>query len=160
MKIQFLYIFLFLVTVSCQLLKKKDPNQFVGQGAEDISSKDIDSDSPGSDSGNIEGLSTVYFAHDSTVLTDHSKGILLKNLEWMKDQKTVQALTLEGHCDHLGSEAYNIGLGRRRARAVERFLLSQGLKAQELSIVSYGGERPLSSFDNSKNRRVNFVPVY
>ncbi len=160
MKILFLSLVVFLLTVSCQLLKKKDPNQLVGQGAEDISSKDIDSDSPGSDSGDIRGLSTVYFAHDSTVLTDKTKTTLLKNLEWMKNNQEVAAMTLEGHCDSLGSEAYNIGLGRRRARAVERFLLKQGLKASQLSIVSYGEERPLSSSDNSKNRRVNFVPVY
>ena len=153
-------VVLSLFLTSCALLKKKDPNNLVGAGAGDISSKDIDSDNTGSDGGGLDGLSTIYFAYDSSVLSQKARQTLAENLSWMQNHSEVKSLTLEGHCDSMGLEAYNIGLGRRRAEAVRQFLLSQGLSDSQVSIVSYGEERPLSDWDHAKNRRVNFVPVY
>jgi len=141
-------------------VKKEDKNQMVGEGVEDISSQDIDSDNKGSDSGNIEGLNTVYFDYDSSTLSEQTKETLMENLNWIKNHPKVASLELEGHCDTMGSEAYNIGLGRRRASAVQSFLIEQGIAASRLSITSYGEERPLSEIDHAKNRRVNFVPIY
>ena len=140
--------------------KKADKNKLLGDEAGDISSQDIDSDNKGSDGGGIEGLSTVYFAYDSTVLSEDSRATLMANLAWIQKNSEVTSLELEGHCDTLGSESYNVGLGRRRAESVRAFLMEQGVSASRLSIISYGEERPLSEIDHAKNRRVNFVPMY
>ena len=142
---------------SCALFSKRSDVE--GPHSKDILSKDIDSDNPGSDSGKIKGLSTVFFAYDSSVLSDSSKKILKSNAQWIQKKKRVKKVELEGHCDSMGSEAYNIGLGLRRAQAVKTFLVSQGVDENHFSIVSYGEERPLSG-EHSKNRRVNFVPIY
>ena len=150
---------LFLTTLNCQLLKK-DKNNIEGAGSEDIVSKDIDSDSQGSDSGSIEGLKTVYFDYDKSSLSAEAREILIGNVNWMKSHSEVKNLELEGHCDSLGSEAYNVGLGLRRASAVKNFLVEQGLAESRLSVISYGEERPLSQTESAKNRRVNFVPQY
>lgn len=146
--------------MSCSSLKKEDKNKLVGEGVSDISSQDIDSDSKGSDSGTIDGLSTVYFEYDSSVLSSEARDTLMENVNWIQNNTEVISLELEGHCDTMGSEAYNIGLGRRRAESVRSFLMEQGIEAGRLSIISYGEERPLSEIDHSKNRRVNFVPMY
>ncbi len=158
---RFLFILFICFTVmSCSSLKKEDKNKLVGEGVSDISSQDIDSDSKGSDSGTIDGLSTVYFEYDSSVLSSEARDTLMENVNWIQNNTEVISLELEGHCDTMGSEAYNIGLGRRRAESVRSFLMEQGIEAGRLSIISYGEERPLSEIDHSKNRRVNFVPMY
>ena len=151
---------LLLVALSCKTVQKKDANNLVGTESSDIFSKDIDTDSRGSDSGGIEGLRTVYFDYDKSFLTEETRAVLMSNLDWINSHTEVQALDLEGHCDQTGSEAYNIGLGLRRAEAVKNFLVEQGVSADKFSVISYGEERPLSEIDHDKNRRVNFVPQY
>ena len=146
--------------VSCSTLSGKDKNNLTGAGADDISSQDIDSDSKGSDSGDIDGLSTVYFDYDSAVLSAEAQDTLTANLQWIQSKSDVTNIELEGHCDTMGSEAYNIGLGRRRAESVKNFLIEQGVSEGRLSVISYGEERPFSLTEHSKNRRVNFVPIY
>ena len=147
-------------TLSCKTVQKKDANNLVGTESSDIFSKDIDTDSRGSDSGAIEGLKTVYFPYDKSTLTEEAQATLMSSLDWIKSHTEVQAIDLEGHCDQTGSEAYNIGLGLRRAEAVKNFLVEQGVSTNKLSVISYGEERPFSEIDNDKNRRVNFVPQY
>ena len=151
--------------ISCSYLQKiKDQFQkspkIEGEAAEDISNIDIDSDKKGSDSGNIEGLNTVYFDLDSSQLKESIKETLKTNKAWFDNNSDVKRIILEGHCDPLGSEAYNIGLGERRAQAVLNYLSSIGLSGDKMSIVSYGEERLFSEIDNELNRRVNFIPQY
>ena len=138
----------------------KDKPEIEGEGADDIVSLDIDLDPGGSDSGNIEGLRTVYFDFDSSVLKESDKSILMNNKKWLDSNPNVKRIIIEGHCDPLGSEVYNIGLGERRARSVLNYLKSLGLSEDKMTVVSYGEERPYSLVDNSLNRRVNFVPQY
>ena len=153
-----LFLVFIFFTASCTMFSKK--SDIEGPMADDIVNKDIDSDSRGSDSGRLEGLETVYFAYDSSTLSDIAKQTLRSNMDWFKKNKRISRVELEGHCDSMGSEAYNIGLGLRRAQTVKTFLISLGMSEDQFSIVSYGEERPISSSDNSRNRRVNFVPIY
>ena len=134
-------------------------NQIVGEGSEDIENIS-DGDRKGSDSGTISGLSTVFFALDSSLLSDEAKATLDANIEWLQSHPEVVRMELEGHCDSLGSEAYNIGLGQRRAESVKFYLKARNIPEEKLEIISYGEERPLSYTDNARNRRVNFVPIY
>ena len=68
---------------------------------------------------------------------------------------------LEGHTDERGSREYNIGLGERRAQAVRRALMLQGVADAQITTVSYGEERPaVEGTDESahaQNRRVELV---
>ena len=162
-----LYLFIVLFSVfsvaGCSFLQKmKDRLQGSPEieGAENLSEVDVESSQLGSDSGQIEGLSTVYFDLDSSNLTDDVKDKLKVNKAWMDNNPQVKTVILEGHCDPLGSEAYNIGLGERRAKSVFNYLRSIGLSADKMSIVSYGEEKIFSYTDNNLNRRVNFVPQY
>jgi len=164
-KILFLSLILSsLVFSSCAYLQKmRDRFQKAPEieGAEEIAMPtDIENAGLGSDSGNLSGLSSVYFDLDSSSLKESVKETLRANKEWLDSNTNVQQVILEGHCDPLGSEAYNIGLGERRAQTVYNYLLSLGISPDKMSLVSYGEEKPISETDNSLNRRVNFVPQY
>ena len=147
------------LAVSCAYFQKKKA-EIVGPGSEDIITTDIDRDKRGSDSGEIAGLKTVFFALDSSELSSETKETLEQNVTWLNNNPQVTRLELEGHCDPLGSEAYNIGLGQRRAESVKNYLLNLGVNREKLSIISYGEEKLLSETENHLNRRVNFVPIY
>jgi peptidoglycan-associated lipoprotein len=68
---------------------------------------------------------------------------------------------LEGHSDERGSREYNIGLGERRAQAVRRALMLQGVTDTQITTVSYGEERPaVAGGDDTsyaRNRRVELT---
>ena len=70
-----------------------------------------------------------------------------------------QKLLIEGHADERGSEEYNMALGDRRARAAEDFLTSMGINQVQLTIVSYGKDRPVCTDKSEdcwqKNRRAH-----
>jgi peptidoglycan-associated lipoprotein len=70
-------------------------------------------------------------------------------------------MKLEGNTDERGTREYNIGLGERRAQAVRRALMLQGVAESQLTTVSFGSERPAAEGDDeaawAQNRRVELV---
>ncbi len=70
-----------------------------------------------------------------------------------------QKLLIEGHADERGSEEYNLALGDRRAKAVEEFLTSMGIPSAQLTLISYGKERPVCTEETEqcwqRNRRAH-----
>jgi peptidoglycan-associated lipoprotein len=70
-------------------------------------------------------------------------------------------MTLQGHTDESGSRAYYQALGERRANAVSSALQANGGSASQITVVSYGEERPTCTESNdgcwSQNRRVEIV---
>ena len=105
-------------------------------------------------------LADVLFAYDSTDLSDEARGLLQKNVEWMKRWTTTKAM-IEGHADSRGTNEYNLALGERRADAVRDYLVSLGLSTDRLTIVSKGEEQPLCSEETEacwqQNRRGHFI---
>ncbi len=151
------------VAVGCKSSKKVDDSAAAaGDQAPAIDSAAMNFDAMGSDSGKIEGLRSIGFEYDRSVLGAEAKKILKGNAEWMKKNSGTK-LTIEGHCDARGSQEYNLALGERRAKAVRAYMQSLGVAADRMSVVSYGKERLLangdSEADHSRNRRANFVPV-
>jgi peptidoglycan-associated lipoprotein len=70
-----------------------------------------------------------------------------------------QKLVIEGHTDERGSAEYNLGLGDRRAHAVQEFLSSMGIPGPQLAVVSYGKEKPVCTQETEscwqQNRRAH-----
>jgi peptidoglycan-associated lipoprotein len=70
-------------------------------------------------------------------------------------------LLVEGHCDERGSEAYNLALGDARAQRAKEYLISFGLPADQMNVVSYGKEKPACSEHDEgcwqKNRRAHLT---
>ena len=105
-------------------------------------------------------LGDVFFSLDSTDLGEEARGLLQKNVEWLKKWTTTKVM-VEGHADSRGTNEYNLALGERRADAVRDYLVSLGLGADRLTIVSKGEEQPSCSEETEacwqQNRRGHFV---
>jgi peptidoglycan-associated lipoprotein len=108
-----------------------------------------------------ESLETIiYFDFDRSELRAEYDGLINAHAANM-NSNTLLTVRLEGHADERGSREYNIGLGERRAQAVRRMLLLNGVSPAQITTVSFGEERPNSygSDENSytQNRRVELV---
>ncbi|MBY8976344.1 OmpA family protein [Rhodobacteraceae bacterium NNCM2] len=87
-----------------------------------------------------ETQDTVTFAFDSSALDSSARQALRGQAKWLKEHPDVR-MTITGHTDRVGSEAYNDGLGLRRARRVVSYLASQGISRSRLDAVESLGER-------------------
>jgi len=100
----------------------------------------------------------IYFEYDKANLTSHAKDILTEVGDILKREPRFSILT-EGHTDERGTEAYNMGLGMRRADAVVKFLSNYGVK-NRMEKVSLGEENPKSGGHTeeayAQNRRAAF----
>ena len=98
----------------------------------------------------------VFFATNESVLTTASRDTLRKQAEWLRKNSKINVV-LEGHADERGTREYNLALGERRANAAKDYLMTYGVSADRISVISYGKERPVASGSNpldwSKNRR-------
>ena len=107
-------------------------------------------------------LKMINFDFDSYVLTQPARDILYSNAEYLL-KKFKGKIKLEGHCDERGSDEYNLALGEKRSKAAMEYLLTLGVPSEQLSIISYGKERPLDPGHDeenwAKNRRVEFSIV-
>jgi peptidoglycan-associated lipoprotein len=105
-------------------------------------------------------LKDALFDYDKSSIRPDAKLNLDENAKWLKANPNA-ALTIEGHCDERGTGEYNLGLGQRRAKAAKDYLVSAGIDAKRIKIISYGKERPfLPGHDESSwkwNRRAHFV---
>ena len=104
-------------------------------------------------------LKNIYFDFDQYKLSKKMQALLVRHGQWLKAHPESDVL-VEGYCDARGSREYNMVLGERRALAVKRFLWKQGVKREQVSIISYGKERPSCIVDTEachyKNRRAQF----
>ena len=98
----------------------------------------------------------VYFAFDSSALSLNAREALDSQANWLKDHNNVDAV-IQGYCDDRGTREYNLALGERRANAVKAYLVSQGLAADRISVISYGKDHPAVEGQNeaawAQNRR-------
>jgi len=100
----------------------------------------------------------IYFEFDKAVLTPQAKDILTEVGDILKRESRF-SISTEGHTDERGTEAYNMGLGMRRADAVVKFLTDYGVR-NRMDKVSLGEESPKATgnteADYAKNRRAAF----
>lgn len=108
-------------------------------------------------------LETVYFDFDKSDLRQDTRDVLSKNAEAILKAMAGAKIQIEGHCDERGSAEYNLALGERRAQSVQKYLTTLGVKGDNLSIISYGKEKPAVMGSDeaawAKNRRAEFVLV-
>jgi peptidoglycan-associated lipoprotein len=106
-------------------------------------------------------LKPVFFDYDSIALSEEARGILQKNVEYMKKRTSVKVL-VEGHADARGTNEYNLALAERRADAVRDYLVSLGVAQDRVAIVSKGEEAPFCTEETEKcwqENRVGFFIV-
>ena len=102
----------------------------------------------------------VYFDYDRAEIKSEYVPIIAAHAKFLNGNAS-RRVRLEGHSDERGSREYNIGLGERRAQAVRRALMLQGVNDTQITTVSYGEERPAVAGSDetayARNRRVELV---
>jgi peptidoglycan-associated lipoprotein len=103
---------------------------------------------------------SIYFEFDSSALLPAAQQVLSQKADYMFANGDA-TVTIEGHCDERGTNAYNMALGQRRADAAKDFMVNLGIDATRLTTISYGEEQPVDYGHNeeawAKNRRDHFV---
>lgn len=107
-------------------------------------------------------LRTIYFDYDRSEIRADQRPTLQANAAWLREHADVMIL-IEGHCDERGTREYNLSLGDRRAAASRDYMMSLGIGAERIEMITYGEERPVDAgHDESgwaRNRRGEFVVV-
>lgn len=102
----------------------------------------------------------VYFDFDQATIKPEFQQIIACHAQYLQDRPSAR-VRLEGNADERGSREYNLGLGERRGKAVQAALEANGASASQITVISYGEERPVCRQHTescwSKNRRVNIV---
>jgi len=102
----------------------------------------------------------IYFDFDMSRVNSEFASILDAHAKYLNQNSSVKVL-VEGHADERGTPEYNIALGERRAKAVASYLENMGVSSDQISIVSYGEEKPMvkdrSESAFAKNRRAVLV---
>ena len=170
-KLALVVLFLSAGLIGCA---KTQPAQDAAVGNTDMSQQgDAQVAGAGADSGSMKeevvpthdhmaGMENVYFDFDQFTLSAAARDTLAGNAKYLKMNDGVQVV-IEGHCDERGSDEYNLALGESRAIAAKNYLVSLGVSAKRLSVISYGEEKPAMKGSNesawAKNRRAEFKAV-
>jgi peptidoglycan-associated lipoprotein len=103
---------------------------------------------------------TLYFDFDTSEIRSDYEPLIAAHARYLVANPRIR-VRLEGNTDERGSREYNIGLGERRAQAVRRAFMLQGVAESQITTVSYGEERPAVTGHAedawSRNRRVEIV---
>ena len=99
----------------------------------------------------------VHFEFDSSDILSTDYPTLQAHAQFLNANFNSR-VALVGHTDERGTREYNMALGERRAKSVEAYLMSVGVRKDQLETVSYGKEQPVNEgHDESawrENRRV------
>ena len=105
-------------------------------------------------------LEDIHFDFDRYDIRPGDARLLDASAAWLRANPASLVL-IEGHCDERGTDAYNMALGDRRAKATMDYLISRGIQAERITTLSYGEERPVCREHTeacwAKNRRAHFL---
>ncbi len=103
---------------------------------------------------NVLSIKTIYFAFDSSEISAEDEEVIKHHGKYLALNPDA-TLRLEGHTDERGTREYNIALADRRAQAVKKLLLFQGASSSQITIISYGEEKPAALGHDEAAWRLN-----
>jgi peptidoglycan-associated lipoprotein len=107
----------------------------------------------------VADLKNVHFDLDQSKIRPGDTPLLTENARWLRSRKEM-VVQVDGHADERGSDDYNARLGQRRADAVRKYLIAQGIEADRIMTMSQGEQSPICSEHTeacwAKNRRAEF----
>lgn len=119
---------------------------------------------PGSQQDFIASISsdTIYFDTDRYNIDEIDRSALASQAQWLAQYPNVR-ITVEGHADERGTRDYNLALGERRANSARNMLVSLGVDASRISVMSFGKERPIALGSDeaswAQNRRAVTITI-
>ena len=101
----------------------------------------------------------IFFDYDTYDIRGDAQAILSKNADYLNAHPEIKVV-IGGYCDERGSDEYNLALGQNRAQATKSALVTAGVAADRVRIISYGKEKPFCTESNEEcwqlNRRAGF----
>lgn len=95
-----------------------------------------------------------YFDYDSAELPASEQAALDVHARFLSSNPRISVI-LEGHTDERGSREYNLALGERRAKTIDRLLSLQGVGRAQIQVISFGEERPVALGQHEDAWRLN-----
>ncbi|MFH2069403.1 MAG: peptidoglycan-associated lipoprotein Pal [Candidatus Omnitrophota bacterium] len=89
----------------------------------------------------------IHFDFDKSDIRADARSVLEKVADYLKKNPKVK-IVIEGHCDEMGTEEYNMALGERRALSARRYLVSLGVAPERIGTISYGEHQPIDPAHN------------
>lgn len=103
------------------------------------------------------GVKVFHFDYDAATIASSDYDALKAHAAYLGKNAGAH-VQVNGYTDERGTREYNMALGERRAKAVAAFLTSNGAKASQLEVISFGEEKPVAAGDSeeawAQNRRV------
>jgi peptidoglycan-associated lipoprotein len=101
----------------------------------------------------------IFFDYDTYDIRSDAQATLAKDASYLASHTNVK-IVIGGYCDERGSDEYNLALGQNRADAAKNALVTAGVAADRIRVVSYGKEKPFCTESNEQcwqlNRRAGF----
>lgn len=98
---------------------------------------------------------TIYrFAFDRSELSPADKAEVRRHAKFLAENPNAR-IRIEGHTDSRGSREYNVALAERRAKTVAGLLFNEGVKRNQIAVVSYGKEKPLALGNDDDAHQLN-----
>ena len=105
-------------------------------------------------------MQDIFFDYDAADIRSDAQATLDKDASYLSSHPNVKVV-IGGYCDERGSDEYNLALGQNRANIVQRALVTAGIAAGRIRVVSYGKEKPFCTDSNEEcwqlNRRAGFT---
>jgi len=102
----------------------------------------------------------VFFDYDTYDIRGDAQAVLAKNADYLNAHPEIKVV-VGGYCDERGSDEYNLVLGQNRAQAAKTALVTAGIAADRIRVISYGKEKPFCSDSTEEcwqlNRRDGFT---
>ena len=138
-----------------------DSSNASGNSTIDGNATDRDIDSTNANRGNVN-LESIYFKFDKFDIDNENISVVRANAEEISKNQYIE-VRVEGNTDEWGSDEYNFALALKRASSTRDALISNGIPAGAIKLLSYGESKPVC-LDKTKecwqkNRRVDFVLV-
>jgi peptidoglycan-associated lipoprotein len=108
-----------------------------------------------------QNTKSIYFDFDQFDIRPSAQSAIEDNAKLFNLTEAADlSIKIEGNCDEWGTDEYNYALGLKRAKAVKDALITQGISADRITIVSYGESNPACTESSkacwSQNRRADF----
>jgi len=103
---------------------------------------------------------SVYYDYDRSEIKSEDVKLIEAHAQYLREHTELK-VKVEGNADERGSAEYNLALGTRRATSVKDYLVSLGVPASRLTVVSKGKEQPFCAEESEscwqQNRRGHFI---
>ena len=105
-------------------------------------------------------LEDIFFDYNKFAIKPEYHDRLQRGAEWIKNHPDT-LVTIEGHCDLRGTNAYNLVLGKKRSQATFDHMVKLGVDPARITVTTVGVEKPFATGKNeaayASNRRSHFI---